>query len=58
MCMPQMNFETKREPVTFDCCISCARVIPSAFQLANPGTDVCDYCAAVMVNVDADEEER
>jgi len=57
MCMPQMTFEQAR-PITFDCCIRCGRTIPSAFQLANPGTDVCDYCAAVSVNVDLDEEER
>ena len=57
MCMPQMRFETQK-PVTFDCCIACGRQIPSVFQLKNPGTEICDYCAAVVVGVDLDEEER
>jgi hypothetical protein len=42
----------------FDCCERCARLIPSAFQIKNPGTEICDYCAAVSIDVDKDEEER
>jgi len=43
---------------TNDCCIECGRLIPSVFQLENPGTEICDYCAAIHVDVDYNEEER
>jgi len=27
-----------------DCCEQCGGLIPSAHQIKNPGTDLCDYC--------------
>ena len=56
MCMPQMNFKKPDLP-TFDCCVNCGRQIPSVFQLKNPGTEICDYCA-VFVGADADKEDK
>lgn len=56
MCAPQPgNVSTTSSA---DCCVRCGRLIPSAFQIKNPGTDICDSCAAICVNVDLDEEER
>ncbi len=48
------------QPTTYthDICERCTREIPSAFQIAHPGTDICDYCAAIHIGGDFDEEER
>lgn len=45
MCMPQMNFETKREPVTADNCFECGAEIDSERQNKHKGTEVCQKCA-------------
>lgn len=39
---------------TADCCQTCERLISSAFQIKNPGTQICELCASV----DKHEEER
>jgi|GEM_PF-5143293 len=58
-----MRVEQQVKPIqtaihTHDLCERCAREIPSAFQIAHPGTDICDYCAAIHIGADFDEEER
>ena len=30
-------------------CMTCTRVIPDNYLAKHPGTEVCDYCAAVCV---------
>lgn len=52
-----VQFESGNDLI-FDCCVQCGRQIPSAFQIKNPGTDVCDYCSVIHVGVDFHEEER
>lgn len=55
MCIPAHNHNSNvvmfpqadpRPSDSADCCVECGRLIASARQISQPGTDVCDRCAS------------
>lgn len=44
--------------LTTDICGKCFGIIQPQYLKENPGTQVCNYCAVISVNVDLHEEER
>jgi len=46
-----------RPEPTYDCCVKCDKLIPSWYQLKHPGTDVCDSCAVITIESDAEDQQ-
>lgn len=41
--------EAKLHRQQADCCEQCGCLIPSAYQLQNPGADMCEFCTVEVM---------